>query len=287
MQVFISYARADGLPYAKRLVDDLSEYDLDLWLDIRSIPKGANWDYEVQKGLDSSDVMLVLLTPNAVNSQNVADEWSYFIEKDKPIVPLMVLPCEVPFRLSRRQRIDFTIDHDQGLRELLRAIGSPAKLDPEATARLQIPPAERPVVRSGNAPSGPATAQQPGQPRRLATPPATNANADVVARVLPVIWGKRYHWLNGMRPAMVGQAVINHRELALVPANAPLLIIPLRNVSNIRQVGGLDPHIKIDFYSAEGNFDSLVLMGAPRTRRKQINHEIINMLSLLKGRSLE
>jgi 3-polyprenyl-4-hydroxybenzoate decarboxylase len=283
MQVFISYARADGLPYAKRLVEDLSEYDLDLWLDIHSIPKGANWDYEVQKGLDSSDVMLVLLTPSAVNSQNVADEWSYFIEKDKPVVPLMMVPCEVPFRLSRRQRIDFTVDHEQGLRELLRAIGSPPKLDPEATARLKIPPAERPVVRSGGAPSGPTAAQLPRRP----APASPTSPPDVTARVLPVIWGKRYHWLNGMRPATVGQAVINHRELALVPANAPMLIIPLRNVSNIRQVGGLDPHIKIDFYSAQGNFDSLVLMGAPRARRKQINHEIINMLSLLKGRALE
>src|SRR5512140_1413649 len=107
MQVFICYARVDK-EFAAHLVEDLSDYEIKLWMDVRSIPHGAAGDTEVQKGLDSSDEMLVLLSPAAAASQNVADEWSYFIDKNKPIVPLLVAPCEVPFRLSRRQRVDFT-----------------------------------------------------------------------------------------------------------------------------------------------------------------------------------
>src|SRR3954464_15644557 len=107
MQVFICYSRGDQ-DFARQLVEDLAQYDLEVWMDIHSIPHGSNWDAEVQKGLDSSDMLLVLLSPSSVASQNVADEWSYFIEKNKPIVPLMIEPCEVPFRISRRQCVDFT-----------------------------------------------------------------------------------------------------------------------------------------------------------------------------------
>src|SRR5215471_16207002 len=110
MQVFICYSRTDK-QFASQLADDLSGYELTVWQDIRSIPTGANWDAEVQKGLQNSDILLVLLSPAASASQNVADEWSYFIEHNKPIVPLMVIQCEVPFRLSRRQRVDFTGDY--------------------------------------------------------------------------------------------------------------------------------------------------------------------------------
>lgn len=129
MQIFISYARADSA-FARRLVEDLSEYDLALWLDVINIPKGANWDIEVQKGLDSSDLMLVLLSPDSVNSQNVADEWSYFIEKNKPVLPLLIAPTEVPFRLSRRQRIDFTADYE---------VASASCCAPSARRRASIP----------------------------------------------------------------------------------------------------------------------------------------------------
>src|SRR5512147_2448147 len=124
MQVFICYARADK-EFAAHLVEDLADYEIKLWMDVRSIPHGANWDLEVQKGLDSSDMMLVLLSPPAVASQNVADEWSYFIEKGKPIVPLLIAPCDVPFRLSRRQHVDFTGDYALGFQQLLTSIGSP------------------------------------------------------------------------------------------------------------------------------------------------------------------
>ncbi len=124
MQIFISYSRVDKA-FAQRLADDLRNNGYQVWLDVQNIPHGANWDMEVQNGLDSSDTMIVMLTPTAAASQNVADEWSYFIDKGKRILPLMVQPCEVPFRLSRRQRIDFIQGYDPGLAELIRALKEP------------------------------------------------------------------------------------------------------------------------------------------------------------------
>src|SRR5579859_1339004 len=105
MRLFISYSRGDSA-VAQRLADDLAQQGYQVWLDVRSIPHGANWDNEVQRGLDESDMMLVMLSQSSVSSQNVADEWSYFIDKRKRILPVMLQQCEVPFRLSRRQRVD-------------------------------------------------------------------------------------------------------------------------------------------------------------------------------------
>jgi hypothetical protein len=277
MQIFISYARADSA-FAWRLVEDLSEYDLALWLDVRNIPKGANWDIEVQKGLDSSDLMLVLLSPDSVNSQNVADEWSYFIEKNKPVLPLLIAPTEVPFRLSRRQRIDFTADYDVGFRELLRAIGSPPRLDPDSTERLKTKPPPR-MERAERSESAPSRER-----------PAFRGAAQTVelsVRCLPIIWAERYHWWNGMRGGVLGEILINPREVLLVPPRSPVISIPLGNLITVKAQRALDPHLKMTYYGAQGQFQSLVLMGATRARRLAINQEIINLLKWLTKRSLE
>ncbi|PJF31438.1 MAG: hypothetical protein CUN51_03655 [Candidatus Thermofonsia Clade 1 bacterium] len=277
MQIFISYARADSA-FAWRLVEDLSEYDLALWLDVRNIPKGANWDIEVQKGLDSSDLMLVLLSPDSVNSQNVADEWSYFIEKNKPVLPLLIAPTEVPFRLSRRQRIDFTADYDVGFRELLRAIGSPPRLDPDSTERLKTkpPPRMKRAERSESAPSRERPAFR-----------GAAQTVELSVRCLPIIWAERYRWWNGMRGGVLGEILINPREVLLVPPRSPVISILLGNLITVKAQRALDPHLKMTYYGAQGQFQSLVLMGATRARRLAINQEIINLLKWLTKRSLE
>ncbi|MFN7211186.1 MAG: toll/interleukin-1 receptor domain-containing protein, partial [Aggregatilineales bacterium] len=231
MQIFISYARADSA-FARRLVEDLSEYDLALWLDVINIPKGANWDIEVQKGLDSSDLMLVLLSPDSVNSQNVADEWSYFIEKNKPVLPLLIAPTEVPFRLSRRQRIDFTADYEVGFRELLRAIGSPPRLDPDSTERLT----KKPPPRAERAESAP--------PRERPAFRGAAQTAELSLHSLPIIWAERYHWWNGMRGGTLGEILINPREVLLVPPKAPAISIPLGNLITVKAQRALDPGLR-------------------------------------------
>lgn len=275
MQVFISYARADSA-FAWQLFEDLSKYDLALWMDVRSIPKGANWDSEVQRGLDSSDLMLVLLSPNSVNSQNVADEWSYFIEKNKPVLPLLIVPTEVPFRLSRRQRIDFTTDYEVGFRELLRAIGSPPRLDSDSTERIVRP----------RTPPRPQAAKPVAPPERaiLTSHPPT---LEPIVRSFPVVWAERYHWWHGMRGGELGEVLINARELLLVPPKAPVSRILLEDLVSLKVQRALDPHLKLTYRNVQGQFQSLVMMGATRARRLAINQEILNLLKWLTKRPLE
>ncbi len=289
MQVFICYARAD-IQFASQLVENLADYDLTVWMDMRSIPHGSNWDIEVQKGLDGSDLMLVLLTPSSAASQNVADEWSYFIEKNKPIVPLLVEPCEVPFRLSRRQRVDFTYDYKSGFQQLLQAIGSPPLLDPESTQQIRaLPRTPKPsateAVSSGySAPKSAGVASSaPASISATKSPVAL----EVGVKLLPIIWSDSYHWFNGMGSnAQQGDIMIDRQEIKFIPYAKPIMAIPMRSLVSAQIQRSVDHILKITYYDTHGAFRSLVVMGAPKDRRKTIAEEILNLLKLVTGRSL-
>src|SRR5258708_6120759 len=276
MQVFICYSRSDK-QFAAQLVEDLSQYDLIVWMDVRSIPTGANWDAEVQKGLDSSDVMLVLLSPTAVASQNVADEWSYFIERNKPIVPLLVVLCEVPFRLSRRQRVDFTVDFKSGFEQLIRALGSPSLRDPDSTQKMRPvrPPSSLPEAHALG-PSKTAPTAESSVPSSAATS-IRSSGSEVGTNTYPIIWGSIYNPLNGLGDgAQHGDAMINSREVMLIPDASPLTSIRIKSIVSAAIQRSLDDYVKVTYYNADGSFQSVLMMGEPRGKRRQIAEEMLN-----------
>jgi hypothetical protein len=283
MQVFICYSRADK-QFASQLVEDLANYDLTVWMDVRSIPTGANWDMEVQKGLDTSDVMLVLLSKASVNSQNVADEWSYFVEKNKTIIPIMVEPCEVPFRLSRRQRVDFTADYRTGFEKLLKALGSPEPLDPDSTQRIR--PVSPPSAVSGSQ-AKPQSKPNKAAPSPAGKKPALSATPEVGIRRFQIVWSEHYHWFNGMgNHASAGDMMVDKHEIKLIPHTKPIISIPMRSLVSAAKQRSVDNHLKLTYYGPDGSFQSLVLMGAAKDKRHKVNEEILNLLKLLTGRSL-
>ena len=106
--VFLSYARADHL-YAHALAAELRRVGVDLWLD-RDIRPGTNWDRSVEDALGRCRTMLVIMSPTAVASENVQDEWSYFLERGRVVHPFVYQACDMPFRLRRRQYVVSTGD---------------------------------------------------------------------------------------------------------------------------------------------------------------------------------
>ena len=128
---FFSYSRADS-EFVLRLATDLRAAGAKVWLDQLDIDAGQLWDSAVEEALRASPRQVVVLSPEAVNSQNVMDEVSYALEEHKQVIPVFYRNCQMPFRLRRVQYIDFRTDYDHGLRDLLRALGV-AKQD---TARV-------------------------------------------------------------------------------------------------------------------------------------------------------
>lgn len=121
LKIFFSYSRVDS-EFALGLGDKLRSAGCNIWLDQMDIAPGRSWDDEIEKALRECQTVLVILSPNSVASQNVKDEISYALKKSKRILTIMYLECEVPFRIDRVQRIDFTKSYDEGFNRLSRAL---------------------------------------------------------------------------------------------------------------------------------------------------------------------
>lgn len=125
---FFSYSRKDSA-FVKKLANDLKAAGANVWLDQLDIAVGVNWDEAIQKALNKSDGLLLVLSPSSVQSENVLDEASFALDGGKRIIPLLIEPCTVPFRFARKQYVDFTTDYNTGFQNLLSGILLQAKSD--------------------------------------------------------------------------------------------------------------------------------------------------------------
>lgn len=107
-RVFISYSRQDE-SFARRLAEALSDMGADVWIDIEDIPAGMKWSSAIQQGLDEGELLIVLISPDSMASRNVEDEWQYYIDHAKPVVPVLLEPARIHFQLNRLQYIDFHV----------------------------------------------------------------------------------------------------------------------------------------------------------------------------------
>jgi CRP-like cAMP-binding protein len=121
-QVFLSYARAD-VDFAKELARGLRRSGVDVWVDVYSIEAGKSWARQVAEALDGCGAMVLVLSPASMSSENSDDEWNFFLDKQKPVVPVMHEPVAVPYRLNKLQYVDFTAQpFDEALTKLVIAL---------------------------------------------------------------------------------------------------------------------------------------------------------------------
>lgn len=105
--VFISYSSKDR-PFAQKLAKALEQQGISVWIDREDIRAGIKWSSAIQEGLDQSSVIVIIISHDSMRSKNVEDEWQYFLDKRKPIVPILHVPTDnIHFQLMRIQYIDF------------------------------------------------------------------------------------------------------------------------------------------------------------------------------------
>jgi pimeloyl-ACP methyl ester carboxylesterase len=142
-QVFISYQRSDDA-FAQRVRAQLVAHGVRTWMDQFDIPVGAYWPDAVDEGLTASDIVVGILSPDALASRNVKNEWDWAIANDKRLMLVRVLPCAVPHRYISLNFIDATMpDPTAALAMLLDALGVVT-----VTADTFTPPQTR-YARSG------------------------------------------------------------------------------------------------------------------------------------------
>jgi hypothetical protein len=82
MKVFLSFARKD-ISIARSLAEQLSKAGLEVWNAEDEIGPGENWAKKIGKALDESQLMVVLLTPKAMESEWLRQEIEFALGSRK------------------------------------------------------------------------------------------------------------------------------------------------------------------------------------------------------------
>ncbi len=127
MDVFISYARADGRDLANRLFGDLESRGNRPWLDRAEIDGGTLWSREIEAAIDRCDFLLALLSPASFQSEICRGEQLRALRREKRLVPLLTrADADRPVYLEAKHYIDFTdlTAYAQRFEELLRVLAA-------------------------------------------------------------------------------------------------------------------------------------------------------------------
>jgi hypothetical protein len=103
MKVYLSYARPDR-DLARKMVDGLRESGHDIWFDELELTPGTGWGREIDKALNTSRAMIVLVSPASMQSKEVHREIGHaFLSRNfaHRVLPVYVKPTRhVPWFLG-------------------------------------------------------------------------------------------------------------------------------------------------------------------------------------------
>ena len=102
--VFISYSRRDKV-FTQKLVDALQAANREVWADWASIPAASDWDAEIKEGIEKTNTVLFVLSPEWIKSNECRKEMVHAEQMGKRLVPILhIMPSvvqEVPPELAK------------------------------------------------------------------------------------------------------------------------------------------------------------------------------------------
>ena len=131
-KVFISYSRKD-IDFARKLAGDLEKAGYDVWWDITDLRGGDDWVSTIPQAISSSRYVIVVLSPTSIESEWVRKEYTQALSLRRKIIPIMFVPCSVPFALNTINFVNFaTGEYADNFKKLLSPLGYTGK-PPEVT----------------------------------------------------------------------------------------------------------------------------------------------------------
>lgn len=122
---FMSYSR-DDTSLQKRIIGELRQRGIKVWVDTENlIPGSPAWEREIERAIRGASGIIVLLSPDANNSEWVRREISFAEQNQKRIFPVLIRGDEddsIPLRLSSHQRVDLRRYFNDGLDHLETAL---------------------------------------------------------------------------------------------------------------------------------------------------------------------
>jgi len=135
-QIFISYSRKD-IAFVRKLAGDLETAGYDVWWDLTDLRGGDDWPRMIPAAIESSQYVIVVLSPNSAGSDWVEKEYTQALGLRKKIIPIMLKPSRVPFPLNTINYVNFVSgDYIDNLNNLLTALGYTGEPPTEPVATL-------------------------------------------------------------------------------------------------------------------------------------------------------
>jgi hypothetical protein len=125
--VFMSYSRRE-VGFVDQLTSRLEAEGFRVWLDYRSLVPGSPWKEQIERGLDESEVILLVVSKESIASKYVELEWRRVIqEEDKRIILAIFEAVDLPDVLEQYEWVDFRGNFELGIEELVGQLESPVE----------------------------------------------------------------------------------------------------------------------------------------------------------------
>jgi|GEM_PF-382966 len=125
LEVFVSYSRTDG-DFARKINEQLQLNGKTTWFDQESIATGSDFQKEIEKGIESADNFLFIISPEAIESEYCANEVAYASQLNKRFVTVYYRetdPKIMPPELAAVQWINFKdLDFHSAFSQLVRTL---------------------------------------------------------------------------------------------------------------------------------------------------------------------
>ena len=125
-EVFISYASQDRARILD-LVERLRAAGVSVWIDQMGIEGATMWSQEIVAAIRNCKVLILAISENSADSENVVKEVALASERRKRILPVYLAQAEIPesmaYQLAGIQRIEFfERQEDAALQAIIRAL---------------------------------------------------------------------------------------------------------------------------------------------------------------------
>jgi WD40 repeat protein len=112
--LFISYSRKD-IDTARKLCESFTGQGLDFWIDWQGIPPTTEWWKEIERGIETADNFLFLISPDSAKSKVCKQEIEHATKNGKRLIPVVVRDIQADQAPAELQPLNwiFFREHDE------------------------------------------------------------------------------------------------------------------------------------------------------------------------------
>ena len=123
----MSYSSGDR-PQVEKIYNYLAALGTDTWYDQEKLLPGQDWDYEIHKGLDTADVILICLSKKSVNKEGYVQKemrLALDLALEMPdgrifLIPARLEECDLPYKLKSYHWVDLFAEN--GMDKLIKSL---------------------------------------------------------------------------------------------------------------------------------------------------------------------